>query len=152
MRNHLMTIALSGLLAFGATAALHAQENSGQPQQQGQWGGGHGRGGMNPDEQLKHMTKELDLSSDQQSQIRPVLQDRQQKMEAIRQDQSLSREDRRSKMMAIRQDSEGKITALLTDQQKQKYQAMQEQMQERRGGQGQGGDSAPPSSSQPQPQ
>jgi protein CpxP len=72
-------------------------------------------------------------------------------MQAVFQDQSLSREDRRSKMMAIRQDSEGKITALLTDQQKQKYQAMQERMQERRGGQGQGGDNAPPSS-QPQPQ
>jgi len=146
-----MTIALSGLLAFGATTVIYAQDNSGQPQQQGQWGGGHGRG-MNPDEQLKHMTKELDLSSDQQSQIRPVLQERQQKMQAVFQDQSLSREDRRSKMMAIRQDSEGKITALLTDQQKQKYQAMQERMQERRGGQGQGGDNAPPPSSQPQPQ
>jgi len=145
-----MTIALSGLLAFGATTALCAQDNSGQPQQQGQWG--HGRGGMNPDEQLKHMTKELGLSSDQQSQIRPVLQDRQQKIQAVFQDQSLSREDRHSKMMAIRTDSEGKITALLTDQQKQKYQAMQERMQERRGGQGQGGDNGPPPSSQPQPQ
>lgn len=153
MRNQLLTIALSGLLAFGATTALHAQDNSGQPQQQGQWGGGHGRGRMSPDEQLKHMTKELGLSSDQQSQILPVLQDRQQKMEAIREDQSLSREDRRSKMMAIRTDSDAKIQALLTDQQKQKYQAMQERMQERHGerGQGQGGDNAPPSN-QPQPQ
>ncbi|MGC2618440.1 MAG: hypothetical protein WA414_05315 [Acidobacteriaceae bacterium] len=144
-----MTIALSGLLAFGATTALHAQDNSAQPQQQGQWGGGHHRGGMNPDEQLKHMTKELGLSSDQQSQILPVLQERQQKMQAIREDQSLSHEDRRSKMMALRTDSEGKIQALLTDQQKQKYQAMQERRGDR--GQGQGGDSTPPSS-QPQPQ
>src|ERR1700735_5555536 len=144
MRNQLMTIALSGLLAFGATTALYAQDNSGQQHQQGQWGGGHGRGGMNPDEQLKHMTKQLDLSADQENQIRPILQDRQQKMQALFQDQSLSREDRRTKMMAIRQDSEGKITAVLNDQQKQKYQAMQERMQDRRGGPGQGGDNAPP--------
>jgi Spy/CpxP family protein refolding chaperone len=57
-------------------------------------------------------------------------------------------------MMAIRTDSDGKIQALLTDQQKQKYQSMQERMQQRRGerGQGQGGDNTPPPTSQPQPQ
>ena len=43
---------------------------------------------MDPDRQLEHMTKELDLSADQQSQIKPVLVDRQQKMQAIFQDQS----------------------------------------------------------------
>lgn len=158
MRNQLITFALGGLLAFGAGSALYAQDNSGQqqPPPQGQWGGGHGgRHGMDPDEQLKHMTKQLDLTSDQQNQIRPILQDRQQKMQALWQNQSLSREDRHSQMMAIRQDSDTRIQAVLNDQQKQKYQAMQERMQERRHGMGPGGeqgDNAPPPTSQPQPQ
>ena len=74
------------------------------------------------------MTKELGLSADQQAQIKPVLVDRQQKMEALFQNQSLSREDRRAQMMAIRQDSNTKIEAALNDQQKQKFAAMQDRM------------------------
>jgi periplasmic protein CpxP/Spy len=149
MRNKLMTIALGGLLAIGATSAVFAQDNTTQPQQppQGQWGG-HGRG-MDPDRQLEHLTKTLNLTADQQSQIKPILVDRQQKMQALWQNQSLSREDRRSQMQAIHQDSETRITAVLNDEQKQKYQAMQEHMREH--GPGQGGDNNPPTSS-PQPQ
>ncbi len=151
MRNQLLTIALSGLLACSATSALYAQDNSAPPPQQGQWGGGHGRGMMDPDKQLEHMSKQLDLTADQQSQIKPLLVDRQQKMQALFQNQSLSREDRRSQMMAIRQDTNAKIEAVLTDQQKQKFEAMQERMHEHRGGQNPGGDGGAPQS-QPQPQ
>jgi periplasmic protein CpxP/Spy len=149
MRNQLITLALGGLLTFGAGSALYAQDNSSQPQQQGQWVGHGGVHGMNSDQQLAHMTKQLDLTADQQSQIRPILQDRQQKMQALFQDQSLSREDRHSKMMAIRQDTDSRIQSVLNDEQKQKFQAMQERMQERRQG-GEGGDNAPPPASQPQ--
>jgi periplasmic protein CpxP/Spy len=150
MRNQLITLALGGLLTFGAGSALYAQDNSSQPQQQGQWVGHGGVHGMNSDQQLAHMTKQLDLTADQQSQIRPILQDRQQKMQALFQDQSLSREDRHSKMMAIRQDTDSRIQSVLNDEQKQKFQAMQERMQERRQGGAQGGDNAPPPASQPQ--
>ncbi|HTV14314.1 MAG TPA: hypothetical protein VME68_06340 [Acidobacteriaceae bacterium] len=144
MRNTLLTTALAGMLAIGAASAAFAQDNTSQPQAeqgQGQWGG-HGRGMMDPDRQLEHMTKQLNLTADQQTQIKPILVDRQQKMQALWQNQSLSREDRRSQMMAIRQDSETKINAVLNDDQKQKYQAMQEHMH--RGGPGGGGENGPP--------
>lgn len=146
MRNTLMTIALGGLLAIGATSAVFAQDTTSQPQQ-GQWGGGHR--GMDPDRQLEHLTKTLNLTADQQSQIKPILVDRQQKMQALWQNQSLSREDRRSQMQAIHQDADSKINAVLTDEQKQKYQAMQERMREH--GPGPGGENGPPASN-PQPQ
>ena len=58
---------------------------------------------MDPDRQLEHLTKTLNLSADQQSQIKPLLVDRQQKMQALWQDQSLSQQDRRSKAQAIRE-------------------------------------------------
>lgn len=154
MRNQILTIALSGLVALAAGSALYAQDNSAPPQQsqqQGQWGGGHGHGRMDPDEQLKHMTRQLDLNADQQNQIRPILVDRQQKMQALWQNQSLSREDRRSQMQSIREDSRAKIETVLNDQQKQKFDAMQERMQGPRGG-AQGGDPQAPPTSQPQPQ
>ncbi|MGA8111704.1 MAG: hypothetical protein WB974_19850, partial [Acidobacteriaceae bacterium] len=108
MRNKVLTMALGGLLAIGAQAALYAQDNPGaqapaQDQAQGQ---GQGRRGMmNPDRQLEHMTKMLNLSADQQAQIKPILLDRQQKMQALFQDQTSAQQDRRSKMQAIRQDT-----------------------------------------------
>src|SRR3954447_493297 len=43
----------------------------------------------NPDRMAKHLSKKLGLSSDQEAQIKPVLQDRVQKMQALRADTSL---------------------------------------------------------------
>ncbi|MGB9145565.1 MAG: hypothetical protein WCC14_07075 [Acidobacteriaceae bacterium] len=150
MKKTLMTMALGGMLALCMSPALRAQDNSAPPPQdngqQQQGPGGQGRR-MDPDTQLAHMTKQLDLTADQQSQIRPILVDRDQKMQALWQNQSLAREDRRSQMMSIRQDSNAKIEAVLNDQQKQKFEAMQE----RRGRHGmQGGDNQPQPQSQPQ--
>jgi protein CpxP len=130
MRNQLVTLALGGLLTLGVSGAAMAQDNAAPQQEQSQQGRGPGR--MNPDRQLEHMTKELGLSADQQNQIRPLLVDRQQKMQALFQDQSIAQQDRRTRMQSIRQESQGKIEAVLNDQQKQKFEAMQER--NRRGG------------------
>jgi periplasmic protein CpxP/Spy len=148
MKKTLMMMALGGMLALCASPVLLAQDNTTPQQDNSQQQGPGGRGhGMDPDTQLAHMTKQLDLTADQQSQIRPILVDRQQKMQALWQNQSLSQEDRRSQMMGIRQDSNAKIEAVLNDQQKQKFEAMQE----RRGRHGmQGGDNQPQPQSQPQ--
>lgn len=152
MHRKFCTIALTGLLTLGmATGAALAQDDSAAPPPPQQ--GMHGHRGMNTDRQLKRMTKQLSLSADQQSQIKPILDSRQQQMQALWQDQSLSRQDRRQKMMAIQQDSSSKIEAVLSDSQKQQYEAMQQKMSQRRmHGQG-GGDQTPPSdSSSPQQQ
>jgi periplasmic protein CpxP/Spy len=137
MRNQLFTLALSGALALGIASPAFAQDNTTQPQSQQEYGQGRGPMRMNPDRQLEHMTRELGLSADQQSQIKPLLVDRQQKMEALFQDQSVSNQDRRARMHSIRQDSQSKIEALLNDQQKQKFEAMQQE-RGRRGWQGGG--------------
>lgn len=141
MRNTLFTtLALGGVLAFGATSALYAQDSTAPaPQEQQQGPMGHGRRHMDPDRQLQHMTKTLNLTSDQQTQIRPILVDRQQKMEALFQDQSLSREDRHSKMQAIQQDTKSRIEAVLNDQQKQTFESMHQ-----RGPRGGNGNEAQP--------
>ncbi len=156
MRNKLFAIALGGMLALSANAALYAQDQTAAQtpatgsQQQGQWGHGHGRH-MDPDRQLEHLTKKLSLSSDQQTQIKPLLVDRQQKMQALWQDQSMSKQDRRSKAMAIQQDTKTKLEAALNDQQKQQFEQMQAQMQAHRHHR-MGGDNQAPSSSAPQPE
>jgi len=150
MRNKLCTFALTGLLTLGlAGSAAFAQDNSAPPQNEGMHG--H-RGGMDPAQQLQHMTKALDLSADQQSQIKPILDARQQQMQQLFQDQSMSREDRRAKMQSIQQDTSSKIETVLNDTQKQKYEAMQAKMRERRMNHGQGDQAPSQDSAPPQPQ
>ncbi len=130
MRSTLLALTLSGMLASGACAYAQDQDNS--PPPQGQWGQGPHR--MDPDRQLQRLTHELSLSSDQQSQIKPLLVDQQQKMQALFQDQSLAQEDRRAKAKSIRDDTHSKIEALLTDEQKPKYEAMEQRMNRGPGG------------------
>jgi len=83
----------------------------------------------NPDRMAKHLGKKLGLSSDQVNQIKPVLEDRAQKMQALRADTTLSQQDRRAKARDIMQDSNTKIEAVLNDTQKQQFEQM---LQERR--------------------
>jgi len=89
-------------------------------------------GPMSPDQQLEHLSKALNLTGDQKSQIKPILEERQQKLESIHSDSSLSPEDRRSKMRSLIEDSHTKLRAVLTDEQKTKFDQMQSRMREHR--------------------
>jgi Spy/CpxP family protein refolding chaperone len=157
-RQVLCSLVLTGLLATGGI--IFAQEPSSAPPDQNapqtEGGGmGHHRGGMmDPDARLAKMTKRYKLTADQQSQIKPILQDEQQQMESMRSDTSTSREDKRSKMMSLHQTTNQKIEAVLTDEQKQKFEADQQKMQERRSQRMQGGQGGPPPGGAPpqQPQ
>ena len=151
MQTKLFTLALGSLLAFGATTAALAQDNPPPTQDQNQAtprpDGPHGRGmHMDPNRQLEHLTRQLNLTADQQAQIKPMLVERQQKMQALFQDQSLSQEDRRTQMRTISEGTRNSIKAVLTDEQKQKFDTMREHG--RHGGPG----GPPPDSSSPQPQ
>jgi hypothetical protein len=88
-------------------------------------------GHRDPAQQLEGMTKRYNLSADQQSQIKPILESRQQQMQALRGDSSLSQEDRMAKMQSIRADSNKKIEAILNDDQKKQFEADQQHMQQR---------------------
>jgi protein CpxP len=131
------------LVATGAPAA---------PYQGGGYGGGQGGGGrrgpMSPDDQLKRMTKDFDLTADQQAKIKPILVDAQKKMDDVRNDSSGDRQTMRQKMMQIRQDTNDQVRALLDDKQKEKFdkqeQERQDRPQNRRGGGpgGPGGDNS----------
>lgn len=107
-------------LAFGgfqARAQDQEQPPSGAPQ-----AGGMRRGGMmNPE----ILTRALNLTDDQKSQVKTILEDRAQKMRSVRSDTSLSPEDRRSKMGSIFEETNSKIRTLLNDEQKQKFDQMQ---------------------------
>jgi Spy/CpxP family protein refolding chaperone len=142
---------LAGVLALGTftlgACALMAQ-NDGPPP--GGRGGGPGGRGFNPDRQVEMLTHRLNLTADQQTQVKAVLTEQRQKMEALRNaapaasaDSSQAAPNRRQQMETIRTDSDAKITALLNDDQKTKYAAMVQERKERTEQRG-GGDGPPP--------
>jgi len=153
MKTRLLSLTLGGLLALGITGAALAQDtpppppNSSQDQNQPA-PPPEGRGGMrmDPARQLERLTRELNLTSDQQEKIKPLLLERQQKMQTLMQDQSVSQEDRRAQMRTIMEGTNNSIKANLNDDQKQKFDAMRQRM--RRGGPG----GPPPDGAAPPPQ
>lgn len=131
MKRTLTSFALAGALALGlSTAPVFAQDDAPPPPPSAGQMGGH-RHAPSPERQLKHLTRALDLTSDQQAQIKPILEEQDQQMKALWQNDSLSRQDRRQQMMQLHRDSKTKIEAVLTDEQKQKYEQMEQQRRER---------------------
>jgi Spy/CpxP family protein refolding chaperone len=59
-------------------------------------------------------------------------------------DDSLSPDDRRAKGRSIRESTDTKIRGVLTDDQKKKYDAMQQEMRDRMRQRQQGGSNPPP--------
>jgi periplasmic protein CpxP/Spy len=100
----------------------------------------HGRGGMmmDPNHQLKHLSKRLNLSDDQQTKIKPILEDQQKQMQQLWSDNALSRQDRFSKMRDIRENSDAQIKNVLNQDQQKQFDKMREEqrsrMRERMGG------------------
>lgn len=131
-RNSVLRVAI---LAIGATALpVMAQEPAAPPPPQAQAGperGGPGRGN-----QVEYLTKQLNLTPDQVTQVKAIDEDSGKQMKALREDTSVAQQDKRTKMMDIRKASQGKIRALLTPDQQTKFDALQTEMRGRMRGQG----------------
>ncbi len=112
-----------------------------------QYGGRRMHGPMTPEDQLARMTKQLNLTGDQQARIKPIIEEQHKQMMDLRQDTSLSRQDRFAKFREIRQQSFEKMKKVLTAEQQKKWENMQEMWRQRRGGRmmnGGGPQPAPP--------
>jgi Spy/CpxP family protein refolding chaperone len=94
--------------------------------------------------QLDMLTKKLNLTADQQAQVRAIDEDTGKQAMAVRNDTSLSQDEKRSKMMELHQNAQDKIRAILTDDQKTKYDAMQAEMKAKMKERQQGGAPAAP--------
>ncbi len=107
------------------------------------------RGG--PDQRAQMMQRQLNLTPDQTSQVKTLLETERSKMEALRSNTALSQDDMRTQAMATHQDTDTKVRALLTPDQVTKYDAMQARMKARmQGRQGDGGGTPPPAPGAPQ--
>jgi Spy/CpxP family protein refolding chaperone len=81
------------------------------------------------DQELDHLTKNLELTPKQRQQIRPLLQEHHDKIQALMdKNPTVSRQDLAPQIHAISNETHHQIKALLTDHQKELAKAMQERM------------------------
>ena len=121
------------LAMFSLCAYSFAQDNPPGGQEPKAANGPERRGGMSPADQTQRLTKELNLSSDQQTKVQSILEDQQKQMQALRQDTSSTSEDRRSKMMDIHKNTVSQVRAVLNDDQQKKFDEMQAKREQEMG-------------------
>ena|SRR5579859_76124 len=112
-----------------AMAALAQQNPPAQPSGD-QKPGGHGHMGMgNVDDHVKELSAKLNLTADQQTKVKAILEEHHQQMQAMMKDDSMSKEDKHAKMMSMHDSVHAKVREILTDEQKPKFDAMVKDME-----------------------
>ena len=127
----LRTAFLAGCVMTLGSTAMTAQDAPPPPPMHGHGAMG-ARGAEMQHKRLEHMTKELNLSTDQVSQIAAIQDDGRKQMMALREAPAVAGEDRHAKMKEMHEAEQGKIKAVLTDVQKAKFDAMMERRHEHR--------------------
>jgi Spy/CpxP family protein refolding chaperone len=121
-------IGLTAMLTAGIAGLVIGQENAPQLKGPNQaFPGIHGPRSM--DQELDHLTKDLELTSSQQKQIKPLLQEHHDRIQALFDNNpKLSRQDLGPRIHGISDETHHEIEALLTEHQKQLAKAMQQRM------------------------
>ncbi len=114
MKNTLLTRAIASTLGLGAVAGLQAGEHGGRGMHRGGRGEMGGRGWGNP---LERLTKDLDLTPEQQAAVAPIVAQTKPQMQAIHQEAM-------QKSRAVMDNAEAQIRPLLKPEQQQKLDAM----------------------------
>ena len=116
-----------GVMVFlvGTTAAVAQDNGAQQPSARRQLQ--HIHTPQSIDQELARLTKDLQLTSGQQQQVRPLLQEHHDKIQALLdKNPNASRQDLGPQIHAISDETHREIHSLLTDHQKELEKAMQE--------------------------
>lgn len=105
-------VLLAGVLAVGQTSGSDTKPQTRPPFR---------RRTVTIDDQVKRFTESLDLSETQQSEVKQILEFRQQQTRRIRLDDSLSGAERISRIRGLQDSTVARIRAVLNDDQKKKY-------------------------------
>jgi Spy/CpxP family protein refolding chaperone len=120
-RFRVFTVATVMLFAMAALAQQAAQ--SGAPAHKM----------PNLEDHLKFLSQKLDLTAQQEDQIRPILQEMQDSMQKAMDDQSLSREERMQQMKAAHETADKKARGFLNDEQKKTLDELERQQHQHAG-------------------
>ena len=74
------------------------------------------------------LTEKLDLSSDQQAKVKPILQKMDDSAEKFLQDESMSLNERMDNVKACRYKADREVRKILSDEQKKKLDQLEEEM------------------------
>jgi periplasmic protein CpxP/Spy len=112
------------------TMAALAQQNppaqeSGDHKHSAHMGAGMG----NVDDHVKELTTKLNLTADQQTKVKAILEENHQKMETTMKNESLSKEDKHARMKGMHDSVHAKVREVLTDDQKPKFDDMVKEME-----------------------
>ena len=132
LKQCLLVVVAAGVISIAVPFAA-AQDNP-STDQQSQPSHDHGawrHGPQDPAEHTKELTKQLKLTSDQQTKVQDIFQSSHSQMESLRQDTSLSQQDRHTKMMDIRKSTDTQVRALLDSNQQKKWDEMQAKREQR---------------------
>lgn len=109
------------VLSMGVSISMSAQENGASRNE---------RKTPSPDEVVDMLAGKLDLSDAQKAQIKPIIEERRQKLQSVASDNSLRRMQKGRKMKGIFKDSDKKINAVLNEEQQKKYAELEKQLRE----------------------
>jgi protein CpxP len=123
-----LPLVASLLIAFGVSGAALAQDTPDAAQPTGAMQGHHQ---PDPEHQAQRLTKMLNLTPDQSNKIAAILQQRQQQFAALKSDSSADPMAQRQKTRDLMKSSQSQIDAVLTDAQRQQWQAMREKMRQK---------------------
>jgi len=129
----------------GSPQPGQSEPGAAQPGQSQSAPSGQQAGRPSIDDQIKMLTQELNLTPEQQTKMKNVLEDQHQQAMTIINDSSLQRDEKIQRIRSLRETTIGKARAMLNDDQKKKLDAMLQES-DRMHQQGQG---PSPSSSQP---
>jgi protein CpxP len=143
MEIHMKLMRLLALLA----ACLFAMAAGAQQNPPAQESGEHKHGGQtgpgmmgSVDDHVKELSTKLNLTSDQQTKVKAILEENHQKMQATMKDESLSKEDKHAKMKEMHNAVHAQVRDVLTDEQKPKFDAMVKDMENNMHGHDKGAD------------
>ena len=130
--NKFEALFFAAALFFAFTFTTRAQDAGAQQsnaQAQTESGMHHQRGN-----QLEWLTKELNLTTEQQAKVKPILEDQSKQMKATREDTTLTQDQKREKMKQLHDSTHSQINDILTPEQQTKFAQLKEQQKARHEG------------------
>ena len=108
-----------------------SQDPNAQPGQQPSQSAPSSSGAPTIDDQVRSLSDQLNLSPDQQAKVKTALEEQHTQAMSIVQDNNMPREDKISKIHGLRETTINKVRTALNDDQKKKFDAMIQEMDQR---------------------
>lgn len=126
IKRRMIVIAIAALMGLTAVG-IKAEPPEGKPGQRGPREGRPGHPGMF----LDRMSEDLNLTEEQKTKIKAIMEQQRPQLEALRDDKTLTPEQRREKHQELREQLRAKIDAVLTPEQLEKAKQRRAEARER---------------------